>query len=107
MRTYNKSFGSNSKSSHEPRDGITRALNNSLREAWVLPPSWSKMTPGERCNCDTTTRSAPLMTKVPLSVISGMSPRKTSCDSRASLTLRLLPPLLKMTKRMVAYSGQP
>jgi hypothetical protein len=31
-------------------------------------------TPGERCNWETMTRSVPLMTKVPLSVISGSSP---------------------------------
>jgi hypothetical protein len=29
---------------------------------------------GERCICETMTRSVPLMMKVPLSVMSGMSP---------------------------------
>src|SRR5581483_4484830 len=40
----------------------------------------SKNTPGDRCNCDTITRSVPLMMKVPLSVISGISPKNTSCS---------------------------
>jgi len=31
-------------------------------------------TPGLRCNCETITRSVPLMTKEPFSVISGNSP---------------------------------
>ena len=42
-------------------------------------PGW-KMTPGDRTSCDTTTRSVPLMTKVPLSVIIGKSPMKTVCS---------------------------
>ena len=46
-----------------------------LAELWVLPWSWSKNTPGERCSCDTITRSVPLITNVPWSVISGSSPR--------------------------------
>ena len=37
-----------------------------------------KKTPGERCNCETITRSVPLMMNVPLSVINGISPKKTS-----------------------------
>lgn len=31
-------------------------------------------TPGERCICETMTRSVPLITKVPFSVMSGNSP---------------------------------
>ena len=69
-----RSLLSNSKSSHEPRYGITRAANRNLPDEWVLPLSWSKKTPGLRCICETMTRSVPLMMKVPLSVISGMSP---------------------------------
>ena len=38
------------------------------------------MTPGERTSWDTTTRSVPLITKVPLSVIMGKSPMKTVCS---------------------------
>ena len=65
---------SNSKSSQEPRYGITLAANRNLPEECVLPLSWSKKTPGERCIWLTMTRSVPLMMKVPLSVMSGMSP---------------------------------
>ena len=75
MRTNTESFGSNSKSSQEPRYGITRAENSSLPLECVLPLSWSKNTPGLRCSCETMTRSVPLMTNVPWSVISGISPR--------------------------------
>ena len=53
---------------------MMRAANRSLPEEWVLPLSWSKNTPGERCICETITRSVPLTTKVPLLVMSGMSP---------------------------------
>ena len=53
---------------------MMRAANSSLPEEWVLPLSWSKKTPGERCICETMTRSVPLTMKVPLSVMSGMSP---------------------------------
>src|SRR5437868_12604271 len=35
-----------------------------------------------------TTRSAPLMTNVPLSVIQGKSPRKTSCSETSPVSLR-------------------
>ena len=38
-----------------------RAENSSLPEEWVLPRSWSKNTPGERCSCETMTRSVPLI----------------------------------------------
>jgi len=54
---------------------MIRAENSSLPEEWVLPRSWSKNTPGLRCNCETITRSVPLMMKVPFSVMSGNSPR--------------------------------
>ena len=52
-----------------------RAWNSSLPDEWVLPLSWSKNTPGLRCSCETITRSVPLTMNVPLSVISGNSPR--------------------------------
>jgi len=39
MRANTQSFGSNSKSSHEPRYGMMRAENNSLPDEWVLPRS--------------------------------------------------------------------
>ncbi|VEW12598.1 Uncharacterised protein [Moraxella caviae] len=74
IRAYTKSFTSNSKSSHEPRYGMMRALYSTLPLECDLPLSWSKNTPGERCNCDTITRSVPLMMNVPFSVINGISP---------------------------------
>src|ERR1039458_4275273 len=42
--------------------------------------TFSKKTPGERCNWLTMTRSVPLMMNVPLSVMSGISPKNTSCS---------------------------
>ena len=53
---------------------MMRAANSSLPEACVRPRSWSKNTPGERCIWLTMTRSVPLMMKVPLGVMNGMSP---------------------------------
>ena len=64
-RKYRMSFGSNSKSSHEPRYGMMRALNSSLPLECVLPLSCSKNTPGERCSCETITRSVPLTMNEP------------------------------------------
>ncbi len=43
----------------------------------VLSGVRSKYTPGLRTSCETTTRSVPLMMKVPRSVMSGKSPMKT------------------------------
>ena len=42
-------------------------------------PGW-KITPGERTSWLTTTRSVPLMMKVPRLVIIGKSPMKTVCS---------------------------
>ena len=64
-RKYRMSFGSNSKSSHEPRYGMIRAENSSLPDEWVLPLSCSKNTPGERCSWLTMTRSVPLTMNEP------------------------------------------
>ena len=50
----------------DPLNGIIRAEYSFVPLAWILCP---KKTPGERCNCETTTRSAPLITKVPFGVI--------------------------------------
>ncbi len=44
---------------------MMRAEYSNLPDEWVLPLSWSKNTPGERCSWLTTTRSVPLMMKVP------------------------------------------
>src|SRR5215831_12180376 len=43
----------------------------------ALSRARSKYTPGERTNCETTTRSVPLMMKVPFGDMSGKSPMKT------------------------------
>ena len=70
IRTLTMSLASNSKSSQLPRYGITRAAKRYLPDAWVLPRSWSKRTPGDRCIWETMTRSVPLMMKVPFIVMS-------------------------------------
>ena len=77
---YKISLGSNSKSSQEPLPGIILQLNNNLPLLCVLPLSWSKKTPGLLCIWFTTTLSTPLTTNVPLEVIKGSSPMKTSCS---------------------------
>ncbi len=50
----------------EPLNGITRAEYSLVPLVWKDCP---KKTPGERCNWETTTRSAPLITNVPLGVM--------------------------------------
>ena len=57
----------------------------------------SKYTPGERTSWDTTTRSVPLMMKVPLLVIIGKSPMKTVCD--------LISPVSRFSNSAVTNSG--
>ena len=73
---------STSNSSHSPRYGWTVPLTSwcllRLRRRKRSPGS--KMTPGLRTSCDTTTRSVPLMMKVPFSVIIGKSPMNTVCS---------------------------
>ena len=59
-------------STHEPRNGMMRDEMSRWPLGCVLS---SNTTPGDRCSCDTTTRSAPLITKVPSGVSSGSSPR--------------------------------
>ena len=46
-----------------------------------------KNTPGERCSWETMTRSVPLITNVPCSVMSGMSPKKTSSSFASRIVL--------------------
>ena len=55
------------------------------------------MTPGDRTSWDTTTRSVPLITKVPFSVITGKSPMKTVCS--------LISPVLAFMKRARTKTG--
>ncbi len=68
MRTPKRPFGSISNSTHEPRYGMIFPIS-------VCAPSLVKKTPGERWSCETMTRSVPLMTNVPFSVIRGISPK--------------------------------
>ena len=74
-----------SSSTQEPRDGIRFAMKTCFSR------SFGSITyaPGERTSWVTTTRSVPLMMKVPQSVIRGRSPMKTFC-SRISPVSRLM-----------------
>jgi hypothetical protein len=47
----------------------------------------SKKTPGERCSWETITLSVPFTIKVPFGVISGMSPKNTSCSLMSRIDL--------------------
>ncbi len=60
---------SSSNSIQLPRYGITWALYRALSLLMA------KNTPGLRCSWETMTRSVPLMTKVPRSVMVGRSPK--------------------------------
>ena len=53
--------------------------------------------PGERTIWETTTRSAPLMTKVPDLVIRGKSPMKISCSLISSVS--------RLRRRTLTFSG--
>ena len=93
--TLTMSFLSISNSSHDPRLGMIFAEKMSLSSA--LPEVFSKYTPGDRTNCETTTRSVPLTMNVPLSVMSGKSPMKTVCD--------LISPVSALKNSAVTNSG--
>ena len=85
-------FSSRSTWSHSPRLG------------WIVPskatfsslPGWNN-TPGERTSWLTTTRSVPLMMKVPCSVMIGKSPMKTVCS--------LISPVSEFKKRARTKMG--
>src|SRR5213593_1743290 len=85
---------------------MTRAEYRGFPDASVLPLSSSKKTPAERWSWLTTTRSVPLMMNVPLSVMSGSSPRYTSWP-RCSRIVRVFASLSwsKTTRRSVTFSG--
>jgi DNA-directed RNA polymerase beta subunit len=68
----------------------------------VLPLSWSKNTPGERCICETMTRSVPLTMKVPLSV---MRP-KYDVDECRQRGITFAAPL-KVTLRLIVFDVDP
>ena len=85
MKHHITSFVSNMISIHEPRSGMMRTERSGWPFAWTVR---SVLMPGERCSCETITRSAPLITNAPSSVITGMSPRKTSSVFVTSPSLR-------------------
>src|SRR5690606_27763263 len=60
----------------DPLKGIIRAEYNFVPFAWRDCP---KKTPGDICNCDTITHSAPLITYDPFGVMYGIVPKYTSC----------------------------
>ena len=85
---------------------MTRATNRDLPLAVLRPFSCAKNTPGERCNWLTMTRSVPLMTKVPCSVMSGTSPRYTFCSFTSRMSAGSLPlPFSRTTKRTMTRRG--
>ena len=84
-----------SNSSQAPRLGMS--LAECILRPVLASSSALKYTPGERISCDTTTRSAPLITNVPFSVICGKSPRKVS--------LSLISPVLKMRNWTFTRNG--
>ena len=98
MYAYMTAFTSVANSIQEPLNGMIRAEYNFVPFVCLL---MAKNTPGERCNCDTITRSAPLITKEPFSVIYGMFPRNTSCSmvSKSSLSSSL------QVRRSFAFNG--
>ena len=95
MRTPTVSRLSMSNSSQAPRLGMTLTLERSRSE--VLSGSLAKYTPGERTSWLTTTRSVPLMMKVPLGVIIGKSPMNT--------VWLLISPVVLLVNSAVTNSG--
>jgi hypothetical protein len=79
----------------DKRDTIGVRIDRKRRQ----PVSVLKYTPGDRTSCDTTTRSVPLMMKVPLSVITGKSPMKT--------VWLLISPVVLLVNSAVTNSGAP
>ncbi len=94
MRTKTLPFLSISSSSQEPRAGIRFAMKTCFSRSLGS----IRYAPGERTSCVTTTRSVPLITKVPRSVIHGKSPMNTDC-SRIS-------PVSRLMKATVTVSGR-
>ncbi len=86
-------------SNQVPRPGINSDKNVSLPVLSSI--SDLKYAPGERTICDTITRSAPFIINVPVSVIKGRSPKKTS--SSFSITSPVC--LLITSSRMIARNG--
>jgi hypothetical protein len=78
MLTVSTSSTSSKISSHDPRCGIILAVNSFLPLGCTTS---SKVMPGDLCNWLTITRSAPFITNVPRSVMSGISPMYTSLEN--------------------------
>src|ERR1700691_3624934 len=95
MRTPTVSRLSTSNSSQAPRLGITLTLCSIF--SVDLSMVASKYTPGDRTSWLTTTRSVPLMMKVPFSVIIGKSPMNT--------VWLLISPVLLLMNSAVTNSG--
>ena len=85
MKHHMMSFVSNMISIHEPRSGMILTDSSGWPFACTVR---SVEMPGLRCSCETITRSAPLMTNAPSSVITGISPRNTSSSCTFSPSLR-------------------
>ena len=72
----------------------------------MLSADDSKNTPGDRCSCETMTRSVPVTINVPSSVISGISPKKTSCSLMSRMDFwSPAPSFSKTVSRMLTFSG--
>ena len=95
MRTPTVSRLSTSNSNQAPRLGITLTLCSVF--SVDLSMVSSKYTPGERTSWLTTTRSVPLMMKVPFAVIIGKSPMNT--------VWLLISPVLLLMNSAVTNSG--
>jgi hypothetical protein len=89
-----------SNSSQAPRFGISLAVATCLPVVGSV--ARSKYTPGERTNCETTTRSAPLMTNVPSVVMIGKSPMKISESSSSPAPISRISPVSVLTTRNFA-----
>ena len=89
------SLASVSYSNQVPRVGIIWDVI--INFPFFLSISFPKYTLGERTNCETITRSAPLITKVPLSVIMGISPKNISCSFTS--------PVSWLNKRAATFKG--
>src|SRR6059058_376973 len=83
MRTNTLPFLSISSSSHDPRAGIRLAMKTCFSRSLGS----IRYAPGERTSWVTTTRSVPLMTNVPRSVIHGKSPMNTDCSDLSGLAV--------------------
>ena len=85
MKHHITSLVSNMISIQLPRSGMMRTERSVWPLAWTC---FSDEMPGLRWSCETTTRSAPLITNAPSGVMIGMSPRNTSSSRTSSPSIR-------------------